>query len=108
MFIYKRCCCSSKKSSCCSSKELNKLSSDLSVISVKTRLEILYLLKYKPHCVCDIEAHTGMSQSLISHHLADLENSHLIKSKREGKFVDYFLTTKGAKTVRALDSLLEK
>jgi arsenite methyltransferase len=106
MFICKRCCCSVKKTSCCSPEKLRALSSDLTVISVRTRLVILYLLKDKPHCVCDIGSHTGMSQSLISHHLADLENAKLISCKREGKFVDYFLTEKGGRVVKALDLLL--
>jgi ArsR family transcriptional regulator len=106
MFISKRCCCTSKKSNCCSPKQLNTLSSILTIISVKTRLEILYLLKEKPHCVCDLESHTEMSQSLISHHLADLENANLIESKREGKFIDYSLTKKGKMVVKVLDSLI--
>ncbi len=106
MFICKRCCCTSKQSSCCSNKELNTLSSSLAILSVRSRLEILFFLKDTPHCVCDLEAHTGMSQSLISHHLADLETIKLVTSKRDGKYVDYFLTAKGRQVVTALETVL--
>jgi len=106
MFISKQCSCPSKKSSCCSPKQLIKLSSDLTIIAVKTRLEILFLLRDKPHCVCDLEAHTGMSQSLISHHTADLGNAGFVMSEREGKYMYYSLTNKGKQVVKALTALL--
>lgn len=47
-----------------------------------------------------------MSQSLISHHLADLLKLNIIKGKREGKFIDYYLTDKGEKVVQALESII--
>lgn len=104
MFISKRCNCFSKLGICCGNgKNSEKLSKDLGLLSVKSRLDILFLLKDKPHCVCDLAAHTGMSQSLISHHLADLIKSQLIGSSREGKFVEYFLAKKGIKVIQALD-----
>jgi DNA-binding transcriptional ArsR family regulator len=108
MFICKRCCCTSKKSGCCSPKELDNLSSDLTVISVKSRLEILFLLRNKPHCVCDLMSHTGMSQSLISHHMADLEKFNFITGKKDGKYIDYALTFKGRHITSLLDLLLSK
>lgn len=108
MFIFKRCCCPSKKSSCCSLNALSKLSSDLTLLAVKSRLEILFLLQAKPHCVCDLMTHTNMSQSLISHHLRDLENSGVIASTRDGKFIDYHLTDKGKRVIEALKILVNK
>lgn len=107
MFMFKRCNCISKVSGCCwSDKDVTNLSSDLTIIAVKSRLELLFLLKSKSHCVCDLITHTNMSQSLISHHLADLMKSKLVYSKREGKFIEYFLTKKGEKVVQALDSII--
>jgi DNA-binding transcriptional ArsR family regulator len=41
--------------------------------------------------------HFEMSQSLISHHLADLKEMGLIKDERQGKRVYYSLTEKGKK-----------
>jgi DNA-binding transcriptional ArsR family regulator len=103
MFISKRCHCLSKIGQCCKrGKDTENLSKDLSIMSVKTRLDILFHLKDKPHCVCDLENHTDLSQSLISHHLSDLANAGFIESKREGKFMDYFLTDKGKKFLKAV------
>ena len=39
--------------------------------------------------------HFNMSQSLISHHLADLRNAGLVKVKKKGRKVYYSLTSKG-------------
>lgn len=103
MFISKRCKCISKISDCCNSgAETENLSKDLNLLSVKSRLDILFLLNDKPHCVCDLENHTDMSQSLISHHISDLTDGGLIAGKREGKYMDYFLTKKGEKFIKAL------
>lgn len=103
MFISKRCNCSTKDNKCIPSKiDLEKLSDNLTLLSVKSRLNLLFLLKDKSHCVCDLTEHTDMSQSLISHHLADLTTAGLVDSRREGKFIDFFLTPKGEELVKTL------
>ena len=106
MFIYKRCNCSSETS-------LNKniyssspnLSTLLKLVSVPARLEILFLLEKKSHCVCDIETHTKFSQSLVSHHLSDLTEAGLVESYKNGKFVDYKLTSKGQELIKNLNKI---
>ena len=101
--MYKRCKCTSKKGSCCGfTEELDTLSGDLTLLAVKSRLDILFLLKNRPHCACDLMAHTNMSQSLVSHHLADLTTAGFVKRKREGKYIDYYLTKKGEQSIQAL------
>jgi len=106
MFIYKRCSCSPKtslrKKGYFSSSNLSDL---LKLVSVPTRLEILLLLEGKPHCVCDIQTHTKLSQSLISHHLSDLTKAGFIESDKEGKFVEYKLTDKGQKLIKNLNMI---
>ena len=108
MFISKRCKCISKDSNyCISGIETETLSKDLNLLSVKSRLDILFHLKDTPHCVCDLETHTDLSQSLISHHLSDLANGELIEGRREGKYMDYYLTKKGERFLKALIMLLK-
>ena len=103
MFISKRCHCSSKDCRCSlAGKETKKLSQDLALLSAQSRLEILFLLYQKNHCVCDLEKHTDLSQSLVSHHLADLAKADLVKKERQGKFFDYRLTPKGVLFLKAL------
>jgi DNA-binding HxlR family transcriptional regulator len=43
-----------------------------------------------------------MSQSLISHHLSDLISAGFVDNKREGKFVEYYLTPKGKDLIKTL------
>jgi len=105
MFISKRCNCKNK--CCSSSKNIKGLIKDLNLLSTRSRLDILFLLKDKPHCVNDIMAHTELSQSLVSHHLSDLLASGFIESKREGKFIDYFLTKKGEQAIRGLGEMFK-
>jgi ArsR family transcriptional regulator len=104
--MYKKCNCSDKttlnKSIQATASNLTDL---LKLVAVSTRLEILFLLEEKSHCVCDIEAHTKLSQSLTSHHLSDLTAADLITSFKEGKFVHYKLTNKGQELVKNLKQI---
>lgn len=109
MFISKRCNCSTKDNKCISPEiDLKKLSNDLTLLSVKSRLDLLFLLKGKSHCVCDLTVHTDMSQSLISHHLSDLSEAGFVDSRREGKYIDYYLTDRGEELVKTLMAITGK
>jgi DNA-binding transcriptional ArsR family regulator len=106
MFIYKRCDCAKDKIKPTIPKpQLNALAGLLKLTSVPARLNILLLLSDTPHCVCDIIAHTKMSQTLASHHLSDLVKANLVKSQKNGQFVDYSLTKKGTALVSQLVKL---
>jgi ArsR family transcriptional regulator len=106
MFIYRRCNCSDKEAL---NESIQANSSNLSdllkLVAVPARLEILFLLEEKAHCVCDIEAHTKLSQSLTSHHLSDLAEAGLISRYKQGKFVHYKLTNKGQELTKNLKQL---
>lgn len=56
-----------------------------------TRIRILYLLFESEMCVCDIAQLLHMTQSAISHQLALLKKSKLVKNRRDGKTVFYSL-----------------
>ncbi len=77
----------------------------LKAVSVPNKLNLLLLLEKAPHCVCDLMAHTRASQTLISHHLSEFAAEGLVQSERSGAFVDYSLTKKGRKLVRAVRTL---
>lgn len=96
MFIYQRCNCKKCKiTKDFPNSRVKPVASLLKLVSAPSRLNILLLLKQSPHCVCDIKAHTRLSQTLISHHLADLVKAGLATSKKDGKFIEYSLTKKG-------------
>lgn len=105
MFIYKRCKCKPVKPASFSKQQVSAVAKVLKLASVPSRLSILLLLSNGPHCVCDIETHSKMSQTLVSHHLADLTKADLIKSKKNGQFVDYTLTKEGYTLVSHLKQL---
>lgn len=107
MFIYKRCQCRPSKPASFTKQQVAKVAGVLKLASVPSRLSILLLLESGPHCVCDIETHSKMSQTLISHHLADLTGAGLIESKKNGQFVDYNLTKKGETFVSHLVKLID-
>ena len=68
-------------------KILNALSEDI-------RLRILELLRKKERTPTEIVKALGTTQPNISHHLRILEDSWIIKSKREGKKIIYSLSNK--------------
>ena len=64
-----------------------------------TRVRILYVLFEAEMCVGDIAQLLGMTQSAISHQLRALKNARLVKARREGKTVFYFLADDHVKTI---------
>ena len=102
-YMYQRCHCSIKpKEYQFSDEQISLLENRLKLIGVKARLELLLLLQEGSHCVCDLTTHSGLSQSLISHHLADLQEACFITSKKEGKYVEFSLTENGKELLHAL------
>ena len=64
-----------------------------------TRIRILYVLFESEMCVCDIAALLNMTQSAISHQLKILKQARLVRNRREGKTVFYFLDDDHVRTV---------
>ena len=62
-------------------------------LSEPVRLRIVYLLLEKGElCVCDLVETMGLSQSVVSRHLAYLRNNNLVSTRREGVWVYYRIT----------------
>ena len=95
------CCLSNRREF----KNIVSLSSLLKIIGEESRLKLLCILKKGEHCVCDINGHLDMTQSLISHHLADLRDTGLVIDEKRGQKVYYRLTEKGFKIMSLLDEI---
>ena len=95
-------CCSPDKGEF---KKIVSLSSLLKIISEESRLKLLCILKKDKHCVCEAMEHVDMSQSLISHHLADLKNAGLVVDEKKGQRVYYRLTKLGNKIMSLLKEI---
>ncbi|MCL4397894.1 metalloregulator ArsR/SmtB family transcription factor [Patescibacteria group bacterium] len=88
-------------------KELDQLIPLLKIVGEESRLKILCILRQGQHCVCELQEHLFVSQSLLSHHLKDLKDSEIVTDKKEGLKVYYSLTTKGKKVTAALFNLVD-
>ena len=95
---------------CCTQEDnhINNLVSLLKILADKSRLRILCLLQNGSHCVCELEENLQLSQSLISHHLADLKKMNLIKHEKKGQFTHYQLTKKGERVTGHIYKLNQK
>ncbi len=69
------------------------------VFGDSTRIRILFVLFEAEVCVCDLATALNMTQSAISHQLAILKKSKLVKSRREGKSVFYSLADSHVRTI---------
>jgi DNA-binding transcriptional ArsR family regulator len=52
-------------------------------------------------CVCDLAWIAGRAENLVGHHLRQLRNAGLARSRRDGKIVFYSLTPMGAALIDA-------
>ena len=57
-----------------------------------TRLKILFALEHRPMCGCDLSAVLGITKPAISYQLKMLRQHDLVRYKREGKNVVYYLS----------------
>ena len=64
----------------------------MKALSDPNRLKIVKLLQRKSLCVCEIQAVLGVSQPTVSSHLKVLEEAGLVSYKKNGLWVNYYLT----------------
>lgn len=69
------------------------------VFADSTRMRIMYRLLAGKMNVGDIAQALDMSQSAISHQLKYLKDVNLVKSKRDGKSMLYYLSDDHVKTI---------
>jgi ArsR family transcriptional regulator len=63
----------------------------LAALGSDYRMRMVELLAVGERCVCEIAPHFPTSQSVVSHHLAILERTGLIISRRDGRWMRYRL-----------------
>ena len=77
----------------------DKIAEFFKIIGDPTRTKILFALDQNEMCVCDIANVLGMTKSSISHQLATLRKSGIVKCRREGKEIYYTLDDEHVKQV---------
>ena len=63
----------------------------LKVLSVETRIKIVYLLKDSSFCVNALARRLGLSQGAVSQHLRIMRDAGLVIDEKHGYFVHYRL-----------------
>jgi len=64
----------------------------MKALSDPNRVKILKMLQERALCVCEMRAALGVAQPTVSKHLKILETAGLVKSFKEGLWVNYYLT----------------
>lgn len=59
----------------------------------KNRLRIIKMLEVKPMCVCEITSVLDLAPSTVSKHLSLLQDAGLIEDTKDGRWVNYALST---------------
>ena len=70
-------------------KQLTKV---MKALSDPNRVKIIKLLQQKMMCVCELQGALGIAQPSVSKHLKILEEAGLVEYRKEGLWVNYYLT----------------
>ncbi|MEV6974453.1 metalloregulator ArsR/SmtB family transcription factor [Kitasatospora sp. NPDC093806] len=82
------------------------LTPKLRAMADETRLTLILLIAQRPRTVKELQEATGLSQTLVSHHLAPLREQELIEAVPRGRSNQYVLCCPAlAEPVRVLASL---
>ncbi|WP_048109293.1 helix-turn-helix transcriptional regulator [Methanosarcina barkeri] len=72
-------------------ESITRMAAVFQALQSDTRLKILFLLKQKEMCVCELEQALSVTQSAVSHGLRTLRQLDLVRVRREGKFTIYYI-----------------
>lgn len=90
------------------SKTPEALAHLLEAVAEPTRLRIINLLHVQPLCVCDLQNVLGLSEPVVSRHLARLRFAHLVTANRDGNRVVYRLNQADSPARLALAQFLSE
>jgi len=83
-----------------------EMNSILKMVSDENRLRIINLIKKDPLCVGEIQTLLGIQQSNTSRHLEKLKYTSVIKYRKEGNRIFYYLNDEVLEKYKFLDGLL--
>lgn len=64
----------------------------MKALSDPNRVKMMKMLQNRPLCVCEIKEALGIAQSTASKHLKILEDADLVRSFKDGLWVNYSLS----------------
>ena len=71
--------------------EVSKISRSLKALCDANRIRILEILSTGEHCVSELVERLAIDQPKVSHHLAILRAAGIVRSRREGRHINYSL-----------------
>lgn len=74
----------------------------IKALADENRLAILELLQSGEKCGCVLLEELNITQSTLSHHMKILCDSGIVDSRKEGKWMHYFLSFEGTKALRQM------
>ncbi len=87
-------------------KSFKDIAKILKALSDETRLKIITLLSFRPHCVCELSNIIGFSQPTISRHLQILAEAGIVNFKKERFFIIYYLAPENEFIEKFLETIL--
>ena len=70
---------------------MNQFIKVMKALSDPNRVKMMKILQSRPLCVCEIKETLGIAQSTASKHLKMLEDAGLVRSFKDGLWVNYSL-----------------
>jgi ArsR family transcriptional regulator len=64
----------------------------MKALSDPNRVKVVKMLQQKEMCVCEIQMALGIAQPTVSKHMKVLEDAGLVRSKKQGLWVNYALS----------------
>ena len=80
-------------------ESITRMAAVFQALQSDTRLKILFLLRQKEMCVCELEQALDVTQSAVSHGLRTLRQLDLVRIRREGKFTVYYIADEHIRTL---------
>ena len=71
---------------------MKKFTEVMKALSDPNRVKIVKMLQHRSMCVCELRELLQVSQPTVSKHLKILERAGLVNSRKDGLWVDYFLS----------------
>jgi DNA-binding transcriptional ArsR family regulator len=71
--------------------EVSRISRSLKALCDANRIRILEILSTGEHCVSDLVDRLAIDQPKVSHHLAILRAAAIVRSRRDGRHINYSL-----------------
>lgn len=64
------------------------------------------MLKVRPLCVCEILEVLNISGGTLSKHLKVLKEAGIVNTRKDGKWIEYYINSDQLKLINALDSFI--